>query len=135
MDCKNHPGVVAVNRCAGCAEPFCNNCLVEVNGKQYCGSCKTMAVSGTPMVEAATIPCKEAKEALTYAIVGIFCFGIILEPMALYKASKAKKMLALNPRLTGSGMVTATYIIASIALGLWVLGIIVQVSQIGKMPH
>lgn len=133
MDCRNHPGVAAVNRCAGCAEPFCGNCLVEVGGKPYCGSCKTMAVSNVPMVEAATMPCKEAKEALTYAIVGIFCFGIILEPMALYKASKARKMLALNPRLTGSGQVTAAYIIASIALVLWVLGMIVRVSQISNM--
>ena len=130
MDCKNHPGVMAVNRCAGCAEPFCNNCLVDVGGKSYCASCKTMAVSGVPMVEAATIPCKEAKEALTYAIVGIFCFGIILEPLALIKASKAKKMLAMNPRLTGSGQVTAAYIIAIVALVLWVLGMAVRISQI-----
>lgn len=135
MDCKNHPGVAAVNRCAGCAEPFCNNCLVELNGKPYCGSCKTMAVSNVPMVEAATMPCKEAKEALTYAIVGIFCFGIILEPLALVKASKAKKMIAMNPRLTGSGQVTAAYIIASIALVLWVLAVIVRVSQAGTMRH
>ncbi len=128
MDCKNHPGVVAVNRCEGCAEPFCGNCLVNVLGKWYCGSCKTMAVAGAPMVEGATIPCKEADEALKYAIIGIFCFGIILEPIALVKASKAKKMMALNPRLSGSGKVTATYIIASIALVLWILGMIVKIS-------
>ena len=131
MDCKNHPGVAAVNRCAGCAEPFCNNCLVDIGGKPYCGSCKTMAVSGAPMVEAATIPCKEANEALTYAIVGLFCFGIILEPIALFKASKAKKMLDLNPRLTGSGKVTAAYIIAVVGLLAWVVGMAVRFSQIG----
>ena len=133
MDCKNHPGVAALNRCAGCAEPFCGNCLVNVQGQWYCGACKTMAVSGAPMVEAATIPCKEANEALTYAIIGIFCFGIILEPIALVKASKAKKMMALNPRLSGSGKVTATYIIASIVLILWVVGLIARVSAIQNM--
>ena len=131
MDCRNHPGVAAAGRCAGCAEPFCQNCLVEVLGQWYCGSCKTMALQNQPIgYEAATIPCKEADEALKYAIIGIFCFGIILEPMALVKASKAKKMIALNPRLSGSGKVTATYIIASIALVLWVLGMIARFSNI-----
>ena len=133
MECKNHPGVVAVNRCAGCAEPYCNNCLVAVGGKSYCAACKSMAVAGAPMDEAATLPCKEANDALTYAIVGIFCFGIILEPLALVKAAKAKKMLAMNPRLTGSGKVTAAYIIAIVALVLWVIGIIARVSQFNNM--
>lgn len=85
------------------------------------------------MVEAATIPCKEANEALTYAIIGIFCFGIILEPIALVKASKAKKMMALNPRLSGSGKVTAAYVIAIVGLVLWVLSIIYRVSQIANV--
>ncbi len=103
MQCKNHPEVTAVDRCAGCAEPFCNDCLVEMNGQKYCGSCKVLALQGQPaVVEEATIPCKEANEALTYAIVGIFCCGIILEPLALIKASKARKMIAMNPRLQGS---------------------------------
>jgi hypothetical protein len=132
MDCKNHPGTPALARCAGCAEPFCGNCLVDVGGQKYCGSCKVMAMQGAPMVEAATIPCKEANEALTYAIVGLFCFGIILEPIALVKANKAKKMMQLNPRLCGSGKVTAAYVIAICGLVLWVLGLIMRVSQIAN---
>lgn len=94
-----------------------------------------MALRGAPpIVEEATIPCKEANEALTYSIVGLFCFGIILEPIAINKALKAKKMMQMNPRLTGSGKVTAALIIASIGLGLWVLGIIVRVAAIGHSP-
>jgi len=86
---------------------------------------------GVPLVaEEATIPCKEANEALTYSIVGIFCFGIILEPIAISKALKAKKMIQLNPRLTGSGKVTAALIIASIALLLWVLGLVARVAAL-----
>ena len=34
MECKNHPGVAAVQRCVGCAESFCSNCLVDVQGQQ-----------------------------------------------------------------------------------------------------
>jgi hypothetical protein len=92
-----------------------------------------MALRGQPpVVEEASIPCKEANEALTYAIIGIFCFGIILEPIALSKAAKAKKMIDLNPRLLGSGKVMAARIIASIALVLWVIGMIYRFMAISK---
>ncbi len=129
MQCKNHPAVAAVDRCAGCAEPFCADCLVEIQGQKYCSACKVMAMKGPPQItEEASIPCKEANEALTYAIIGIFCFGIILEPVALIKAQKAKTMIELNPRLTGSGKVTAARTIAIIALILWVIGIIARVA-------
>jgi hypothetical protein len=131
MQCKNHPPVSAIDRCAGCAEAFCTDCLVEIHGQKYCGSCKVLALKGGQpvLVEEATIPCKEANEALTYAIVGIFCFGIVLEPIALMKAAKARKMIQMNPQLLGSGKVTAATIIAIVALVLWVIGIIARVSQ------
>lgn len=87
---------------------------------------------GPPVVEEATIPCKEAKDALIYSIVGIFCFGIILEPFAISKALKAKKMIGMNPRLTGSGKATAALIIGIVALLLWVLGMIARISAIGQ---
>ena len=79
------------------------------------------------------MPCKLAGEALTYAIVGLFCFGIILEPIAIIKANKAKKMMAANPALTGSGKATAALTIAIIGLVLWVLGIISRVSDLSSM--
>ena len=92
-----------------------------------------MALRGAPPIaEEATIPCKEAGEALTYSIVGIFCFGIILEPFAISKALKAKKMMQMNPRLTGSGKATAALIIAIVALVLWVLGIIARIAAAAR---
>ena len=132
MQCKNHPNVEATDRCAGCAEAFCANCLVDIQGKKYCGMCKVMALQGQPPpVPQATMPCKEAGQALTYAIVGLFCFGIILEPIAIAKALKAKKMMTLNPNLTGSGKATAALVIAIVGLALWVLGLIVRLAEIG----
>jgi hypothetical protein len=133
MQCKNHPEVVAVDRCAGCAEPFCGDCLVDIQGQKYCGACKTMALrGGPPIVEEATIPCKEATDALTYSIIGVFCFGIVLEPIAISKALKAKKMIAMNPRLTGSGKATAALIIGIVGLVLWILGVVSRVANINK---
>ncbi|KKM72122.1 hypothetical protein LCGC14_1423640, partial [marine sediment metagenome] len=132
MQCKNHPDVEAIDRCAACAEAFCPNCLVDIQGQKYCGSCKVLAVQGQPTAVEATMECKEAGSALTYAIVGLFCLGIILEPIAISKALKARKMMELNPRLTGSGKANAALMIAIVGLVLWVLGIIIRVSQISR---
>ncbi len=101
MECKNHPGVAAMDRCAGCAEAFCYNCLVDVQGRKYCGHCKVMALSSqTPPPIVADQPnpygspygspytpyggpygpypggygqqaCSEATEALIAAIIGL----------------------------------------------------------------
>ena len=76
---------------------------------------------GAPVLEEATIPCKEANEALTYSIVGIFCLGIILEPIAISKALKAKKMIEMNPQLAGAGKATAALIIGIVGLILSIL--------------
>ena len=130
IQCKNHPDVQATDRCTGCAETFCANCLVNIGGQKYCGSCKVLAVSGQPIVEQATIPCELANEALKYALIGIVCFGIFLEPMAISKALKAKKEIAANPQLTGEGKANAALIVAIISLGLWVLGLIARVSRV-----
>jgi hypothetical protein len=136
MQCKNHPDKAAADRCTGCAEPFCPDCLVEIQGQKYCGACKTMALRGAPATidlgDEASIPCKEAGEALTYAIISLFCFGIILGPVAISKAMKAKKMIALNPRLSGSGKASAGLIIGIIATILWVLGMISKFAALGQ---
>lgn len=133
--CKNHPNVPAVDRCAGCAEPFCSNCLVDIHGQKYCGSCKVLALQGQPVAAEATMPCKEAGEALTYAIISLFCFGIIMGPLAISKASKAKKMIEMNPQLTGSGKATAAMVIGIIATILWILGVVSRFSSAGHSSY
>lgn len=125
MECRNHPSIEAQDRCVGCMEPFCANCLVFVRGQKYCSSCKVMAIGDrVPVVERATTPCAEANEALKYAVIGIFCFGIILEPIAISKSLKARQLIRANPALTGYGKTTATLVIAGFALLLWVLSLL-----------
>ena len=129
MQCKNHPDVAAVDRCAGCAEAFCGDCLVDLKGKKYCANCKVMVLAGkNPQPPESDLhPCPEAGEALKYAIIGIFCFGIILEPIAINKALKAKKLIAANPNLTGEGKANAALVIGVLALVLWVIGMIARI--------
>jgi hypothetical protein len=124
MECRNHPGVTATDRCSACMEPFCHNCLVTIKGRKFCSSCKITALgSSLPVIERATEACAEADEALKYAIIGIFCFGIVLEPIAISKALKARKMIAANPNLTGGGKANAAVVIGIIGLILWVIGL------------
>jgi hypothetical protein len=131
MQCKNHPNASAVDRCAGCAEPFCPDCLVEVHGQKYCGSCKVMALQGQPIVvEEPTIPCKEANEALTCAIISMICpglIGLILAGIALSKSSKAKQIIEADPRMLGAGKVKAARIISIVVLIIWGLGTLAYV--------
>jgi hypothetical protein len=49
MNCKNHPEVETVYRCAGCATPFCDGCLIEIQAKKYCAGCKEWVLRGTPV--------------------------------------------------------------------------------------
>lgn len=88
-----------------------------------------MAMRGQPMVEQATVENETAKDALKYALIGLICFGIILEPIAITKALRAKKEIAADPRQTGEGKANAALIIAIIGLGLWVLGMIARFSS------
>ncbi len=132
MECINHPTVQAQGRCAGCAEPFCANCLVPVQGSSYCAKCKVMAVSKQPVIEGRRKPCELAGESLKYGIIGLFCFGIILGPMAISKGLKAKKLIAKDPNLDGEGKATAGVILGIIATVIWVLSIAVRVAHAGK---
>jgi hypothetical protein len=70
---------------------------------------------------------KTANGALIAAIVGLIICGIILEPNAIMQARKAKK--ALRPGDPGYGKAQAAEIIGWIGLALWILGIIVQLSN------
>jgi len=64
--------------------------------------------------------------ALVLSIVGLVCFGIIVEPIAIFLAFKAKKEIAADPLQTGGGMATGALIIGIIA-GLLYIGLLILV--------
>ena len=88
-----------------------------------------MALKSPPVaVVEGTVPCAEAREALTLAIFSLFCLGFILGPVAISKALKARAIIQADPELTGSGKVTAAIIIGAISVVIWVLNIFAKVS-------
>lgn len=75
---------------------------------------------GVPTARAATVPCKEATEALIFAFAGVFltvfCFiGLIFGLLAVNKALSAKKIIELNPMLSGWGKANAALIVGTVA--------------------
>lgn len=39
MKCKNHQDIEAQGMCVLCGKPFCENCIVDVSGKNKCREC------------------------------------------------------------------------------------------------
>ena len=70
---------------------------------------------------------KEAKEAMIYSIVGIFCCGIILGPIGLFKGLNVQKQMEATGNFEGKGMATAAVVIGIIVTILHVLGLIFNV--------
>jgi len=68
--------------------------------------------------------CEEANEALKYGIVGFFCFGMILGPLAISKATRARERIAADPTLGGLGKANAGLALGVIATVLWVVNLI-----------
>ncbi len=142
MECTNHPETEAVDRCVGCAEGFCENCLVKLHDETYCGQCKYVVITDplafadriacheeTDFAVKYSLPdipevCEEANEALKYSLIGIFCFGILLEPFAISKALRAREKIRGNPQLPGEGKATAALIIGFTVIVLWLLGLV-----------
>jgi hypothetical protein len=90
---------------------------------------------GLPMFDEGTIPCKQAQEALTFAFVGllfILCFGFVLGLFAIYRAFQAKRMIELNPRLSGWGKANAAIIVGTIVTVLNILCFLAGVSAANR---
>ncbi len=83
-----------------------------------------MAVQGTPQLTDGNMACEEAQQALNYAIIGIFCFGIIFGPMAISKAVAARRLIREDPRLTGEAKANVALILGIMVLLLWLIGVI-----------
>ncbi len=71
---------------------------------------------------------RNASTALTQAIIGILIFGIILEPLAISNARKAKNVL--TPSDPGYGNANAAEIIGWIVLALWIFLCLIQLIAI-----
>jgi len=85
-----------------------------------------MAVKGSPPEVDGIETSEAAGKALTYSIVGIFCFGIILGPMAIAKAIEAKKEIREDPRLGGLAKANVGLLLGAAEIVLWLIGMVAK---------
>ena len=66
---------------------------------------------------------------LVLGIISIFCFGIILGPIAAVMGKNALTEIDANPgAYTNRGLVQVGMILGIVAIVLWVIGLIVQIA-------
>lgn len=102
-------------------ESHCPTCGDVVSG--VCFRCRQpVSIAGTEYTGVRTTA-PEAKEALTYAIVGLLCCQL-LGIVAIMKGTSAKQTIAINPQYDGEAIATAAQIIGGIQLGLLALSVL-----------
>jgi len=106
--------------CPYCAEEIQNEAIVC----KHCGRDLTTNAINYPRTTGLEEAQKKANNALTSAIVGFFCFGIILGPVSITRAREAKKIL--RPGDPGYGSAQAAEIIGWIVTALYVIGLCVS---------
>jgi hypothetical protein len=125
MNCATHPDTEAVGACVACGTGVCIACRQTIDDRTYCQACAGKASAGAP----AYLPREQAPGAVIALVLGIVGLmtgqlGIILGPLAIYYAVKAKRAVAENPLLEGRGMATAGYVLGIIATVLGTIGTI-----------
>src|SRR5688500_9549617 len=86
--CKNHPFVETTEACAGCGQPFCDDCAVEFYGRRVCAACKALVVRD--IQRRAAVRDRLAHNAFVRSLVGLLLLcGPILEPLALVAGIQA----------------------------------------------
>ena len=134
MQCRIHALAKTEERCAGCAEPFCQTCLVEVVGRKYCGACKVTAVKAPPsLIGEGEASCEAATKALTYSIIGIF-FGLAFGPLAIFKAIEARKQLAEDYRFYGLAKANVALLLGIAVSALWVIALVLFCTRKNASP-
>ena len=69
---------------------------------------------GYPPPRMVGVECKEAQTALIVSIVGFFCCGVVLGPIAIFLGLKAKSIIAANPGMQGDQKATAAIAIGAL---------------------
>jgi hypothetical protein len=79
------------------------------------------------LAQKAAVVASEVKTALTFAILGIFCFGFIFGFLAYRKANEALETIDIyDVAHEKRGMATAAKIIGIIDIVLWGLGLVLR---------
>jgi hypothetical protein len=117
--CLNHPQASTDKVCGQCGQPFCGDCLVDIQGRSLCATCKTLSLRD--MQRKVGVQNKLAHDSFVYSLVGLVLCGPVLQPMALVKGIQALKQYKEDPTLPDRWKAVTGVTIASIVCAFYVL--------------
>ena len=106
--------------------PYCRNAIMSY--EPVCPYCRAIT-SPDGIYHGPKVNAPGAVASLVLGIVGLFCFGIIMGPLAIVFGVKARREVAMNPTYTGGGLATAGLVMGIIDTLLFVLIIFMQVGK------
>lgn len=106
----------------------CFACRVPMlAGTQVCPACKTI-VSPDGLYHGPKLNAPGAVQSLVLGLVGLVFCNIILGPIAISKASSAKRAMASDPTLGGEGYATAGTVLGVIDIVVFVIYLMLRAS-------
>lgn len=122
--------VVPVAPAVGPGLMICPRCSVAIAlGTQICPACRAIT-SPDGIYHGLKANAPGAVKSLVLGIIGLFVCGVILGPIAISEANKAKQGMAADPSLGGEGLATAGKVLGILALIVWGIGLIYRVGHI-----
>ena len=106
--------------------PTCRSTIPA--GSMICGLCKAIT-SPDGLYHGPKVNAKDAVQALTFGIIGLFICGVIFGPIAIPKANSAKQQIRNDPTLTGEGMANAGLVMGIIDLVAWAIIVMAKVGS------
>jgi hypothetical protein len=123
--CRNHREVATDSPCDECRQPYCDDCLVPIQGRRLCGLCKAQAVRD--LTRRTMTLDRKADEALAVALIGLLCFPYLFAPLAIIRGIQALRTYRERPHLPGRWKAIAAVVVASLRI---VLEIVLRVADI-----
>ena len=87
---------------------------------------------GFPPPSMIGVECKEAQTALIVSIVGFFCCGVVLGPIAIFLGLKAKTTIAANPGMQGDQKATAAIAIGGLETAIYLFYVLRMMAGMGR---
>jgi hypothetical protein len=109
--------------------PSCRSAIIL--GAQICPVCRAIT-SPDGLYHGPKINAPGAVASLVCGIIGLVFCQIVLGPIAIVQANKAKSAIASDPTLGGEGMATAGLVMGIVDLVFFVIVVIFQLGMMGK---
>ncbi len=139
-NCGKYYHKLCQEQAAGCVSPECKGddlkscpyCAEKIKKTavkcRFCGQILDLDLKVTLEASQPKGEIKEANDALIFSIIGLFCFGVILGPIAIAKGTKALNIIKNEPGYTGKGKATAGVVIGIIDVIAWLVAILMRFS-------